>query len=185
MKKHDYLSRRQIQKMHDLSGDRNARRVLTNLKPSVASFRIETGENVYHLTKVGRERVGCEVVRSKSLQANHYIMRADAFLHYKGSEDWKNEIKVSVADVVTIIPDSYFRYNQMRHFLEVDHLQHMSKNREKIEKYRKLKETGAVQKNIGYFPRLVWVTLTEARKKQLLELSTGLDVVVHVWNDLK
>jgi hypothetical protein len=67
----------------------------------------------------------------------------------------------------------------------VDHLQHMAKNREKIERYKKLYQTGVFQQKMKYFPRLVWVTLTESRKKQLLEWCNGLDVVVHVWNEIK
>lgn len=185
MKKLDYLSRSQIQRIHSLSGDRNARRILDNMKAFVSSFRGETGENIYYLSKSGRERVGAEVVRQKTTQAAHYLMRNDTFIFYSGNEDWKNEVKFSVEGVVTVIPDAYFRFNQRRHFLEVDHLQHMNKNREKIDKYRKLSETGVFQQKLKYFPRLVWVTLTESRKRQLLEWCGGLDVIVYVWDEIK
>lgn len=185
MKRLDYLSRSQLQRMHDLSGDRNARRILSNMKPLLASFRGETGENIYYLNKSGRERVGCEIVRQKTAQANHFLMRNDVFIHYAGNEDWKNEMKFTVEGVVTVIPDAYFRYNQRRHFLEVDHLQHMVKNREKVERYKKLFETGVFQQKLKYFPRLVWVTMTEGRRRQLAEWCNGLDVVVHLWDDIK
>ncbi|MEV5028530.1 replication-relaxation family protein [Paenibacillus sp. LPE1-1-1.1] len=184
LKKLDYLARNQLQRIHSLSGDRNARRILDNLKPYVSTFRGENGENIYYLSKSGRERVGCDVVRNKTNQAGHYLMRNDAFIYYAGNEDWKNEVKFTVEGVLTLIPDAYFRHNQRRHFLEVDHLQHQHKNREKIDKYRKLSETGVFQQKLKYFPRLVWVTLTESRKRQLLEWCAGLDVVVHVWKDI-
>ncbi|KRE70969.1 hypothetical protein ASL11_10815 [Paenibacillus sp. Soil750] len=184
LKKLDYLSRSQLQRLHDLSGDRNARKVLDNMKQYISSFRGENRENIYHLNKLGRERVGSEVIRQKMNQAGHYLMRAGAYIHYDGNEDWRNELKFSVPEVVTVIPDSYFRYNQKRHFLEVDHLQHMNKNREKIERYKKLHATGVLQKKIGYFPRLVWVTLTESRKQQLTEWAIGLDTVIHIWNEI-
>lgn len=186
MKKLDYASRRQLQKLHDLSGDRNARKVLDNMKEYISCFRGDNGENIYYLNKTGRERVDCEVIRQKTVQAGHYLMRADAYIHYVGNEDWRNEMKFTVPDVVTVIPDAYFRYNQKRHFLEIDHLQHMSKNREKIDKYRKLQDTGVLQKKIGYFPRLVWVTLAESRKMQLTEwCGEDLNVVIHLWNEIR
>lgn len=181
----DYLTRRQIQRLHGLGGDRNARRVMQNISPYVSVFRGTNGENIYYLNKSGRERVGCEVVRQKTTQAGHYIMRNDAFIHYAGNEDWRNELPFRVENVVTVIPDAYFRFNQRRHFLEVDHMQHMQKNREKIERYKKLHQTGALQKKINYFPQLVWVTLTESRKQQLAELCKGVDVVIHLWHEIR
>lgn len=184
LKKLDYLSRSQLQKLHDLGGDRNARRVLCNMSEFASSFRNENGESIFYLSKYGRERVGCEVVRQKTNQVNHFLMRADAFIYYK-PEDWKNEIKISVTDVVSIIPDAYFRHQMRRHFLEVDHLQHMSKNSEKIEKYKKLKSTDTFQEKLKYFPPLVWVTITATRKKQLLEWCEGLDTVVHIWDEIR
>lgn len=112
-------------------------------------------------------------------------MRADAYIYYAANEDWRNELKFAVPDVVTVITDSYFRHNQKRHFLEVDHLQHMNKNKEKIERYKKLNETGVLQKKIGYFPCLVWVTLTEGRRQQLKEWCSGLNVIIHLWDEIK
>jgi hypothetical protein len=181
----DYLSRSQLQRLHGLGGDRNARRLLSNMKPYISCFRAENGENVFYLNKLGRERVGSEIVRQKTTQASHYIMRNDAYIYYVGSEDWKNEVKFSVESIATIIPDAYFRYNQRRHFIEIDHLQQMFKNRDKIERYKKLYETGVFQEKIKYFPRLVWVTLTESRRKQLVEWCGGLDTVVHLWDEIK
>ena len=170
--------------MHDLKGDRNARRVLADMSGLVSSFRSETGENIYYLNKAGRDRVGATIARQKIAQANHYLMRADAFIYYGSPADWRNEIKITVPDVVRVIPDAIFTKEARKHFVEIDHLQAMSKNAEKIQRYRKLKETGALQDKYLHFPRLVWVTLTEARRKQLTDLSKGLEVTIHLWADL-
>lgn len=185
LKKLDYLSRRQIQELHNLSGDRNAIRVLNGMREFISSFRCETGENIYYLNKSGRERTGAEVVRTRTAQVGHYLMRADAYIYYKDNEDWKNEMRMGVKDVVVFVTDAYFRHNSRRHFLEVDHLQHMSKNMDKIAKCKKFKDTGVMQEKIKYFPKLVWVTLTENRRKQLIEACQGLDVVVHLWDEIK
>lgn len=184
MKKLDYLSRSQIQRLHDLGGDRNARRVLSNMGSVVSSFRGETGESIFYLNKAGRERIGCETVRQKMAQVNHYLMRADAYMYFLPDE-WKNEVKVSVGDIVRLVPDAYFSYQLRRHFLEIDHLQHMQKNRDKIERYKRLRDTGSFQERLRYFPRLVWVTVTESRKRQLMELCSGLDSMIYTWADIR
>lgn len=189
LKKLDYLSRRQLQKLHDLRGDRNALRVLDSMSEYLSSFRSETGENIYYLNKAGRDRIGCEVVRQKSNQVNHFLMRNDVYIYYR-AEDWKTEMLINAKNdkgevTVTLTPDAYYRHNLKRHFLEADHLQHMQKNREKIERYKKFKTTGIFQRDLKYFPTLVWVTMTESRKKQLLEWCDGLETVVHLWDEIK
>jgi hypothetical protein len=150
----------------------------------VSSFYSESGVKIYHLNKLGRERIGCEIIRHKTNQVNHYLMRNDYYIFRKPYE-WKNEIKISVENEVTVIPDAYFRHDKSLHFLEVDHIQKMIKNHEKIEKYKKLKEIEVFQKKYNQFPKLVWVTLTENRKKQLLEWCKDLDVTVYVWYEIK
>nr|MBS7717071.1 hypothetical protein [Vibrio cholerae] len=47
LKKLGFLSRKQIQVLHDLGGDRNASRVMKTLEEYVSSFR--DGEKVYYL----------------------------------------------------------------------------------------------------------------------------------------
>lgn len=49
----DYLSRSQIQRLHSLSGDRNARLILAAMAPYLSRCRSSTSENVYYLNKLG------------------------------------------------------------------------------------------------------------------------------------
>ncbi|MCI3925161.1 replication-relaxation family protein [Paenibacillus sp. TRM 82003] len=185
LKKLDYMSRSQIQRLHGLSGDRNARRVLANMDHLLSSWRCETGETIFYLNKYGRERVGAEKVRQKIGQVGHYLMRNDMYIHLGSPREWKNEVRYRVEDVLTIVADAVYQVNGRRHFLEVDHLQHMVKNEEKIEKYRLLRSLGVLQERLRYFPRLVWVTLTEARRRQLAEWCEGLDVMIHLWDEIR
>jgi hypothetical protein len=180
----DYLSRNQLQKLHSLGGERNARRVMASLSEYLHSFRGDNGESIYYLNKAGRERVGAEKVRAKLADANHYLMRNDAYLFF-GASDWKNEMKFTIPGTVQVIPDAYFMLNGRRHFLEVDHLQAMGKNKEKLEKYRKLKATNLLQERLRYFPTLIWVTLTETRKKHLESWSEGLETKIYLWQEIK
>jgi len=146
------------------------------------SFRGDNGESIYYLTKAGRERVGADKVRAKLADANHYLMRSDAYLFFKAS-DWKNEMKFTIPGTVQVIPDAYFLLNMRRYFLEIDNLQSLSKNKEKLEKYRKLKASNLLQERLRYFPTLIWVTLTETRKKHLENWSEGLESKIYLWKE--
>jgi hypothetical protein len=183
LKKLDYLSRSQIQKIHRLGSDRNARRILQELEPYVSHFR--DGEKIYYLSKHGRERVNCEKVRKRTLQARHYLMRNDVYIAYNYPVTWKNEMKISVPDLVTVISDAMFKAEKIIHLVEVDHLQRMPKNRKKIESYQKLKRSGVFEQNYGHFPRLLWVTTTEHRRKELERLCEGLNVKIYTVNDFQ
>lgn len=184
LRKLDYLSRSQLQKLHQLGGERNARRVMASLSDYLLSFRGDNRESIYYLNKAGRERVGAEKVRAKLSDANHYLMRNDAYLFFRGN-DWKNEMKFTIPGTVQVIPDAYFMLNGRRHFLEVDHLQAMAKNKEKLEKYRKLKASNLLQERLRYFPTIIWVTLTETRKKQIESWSEGLETKIYLWKEIK
>lgn len=131
--------------------------------------------------------VGCEVVRQKIAQVGHYLMRNDMYIFLNRPDPWKNEVKIKVENVITLIPDAFYKHNQMYHFLEVDHLQRMHKNASKIDKYRMLKESGVFQKQYGYFPMLTWVTTTEHRRKQLQGWCEGLSLQskVYLWDEIK
>jgi hypothetical protein len=157
---------------------------MASLSDYLHSFRGDNGESIYYLNKTGRERVGAEKVRAKLADANHYLMRNDAYLFFKAS-DWKNEMKFTIPGTVQIIPDAYFLLNMRRYFLEIDNLQSLSKNKEKLEKYRKLKASNLLQERLRYFPTLIWVTLTETRKKQLESWSEGIETKIYLWKEIK
>jgi hypothetical protein len=114
-------------------------------------------------------------------------MRADAYIFLGGDANWRNEVafKLGAEENPLVIADSYFIHGGRRAFLEVDHLQHMNKNQDKIARYKQLRESGAFQKKIGYFPRLIWVTTTENRKAQLIDWCEELDSVVYLWSDIQ
>jgi hypothetical protein len=175
LKKLDYLTTSQIRRLHNLKGARNARKVLERLEPYLCHFR--EGENVYYLSRAGRDRVEASKVRKKTLQAIHYIMRNEAYIHFGRPHTWKNEVKVSDSNV-TIKADAMFTIDKKLHFVEVDHLQKMGENRLKVGKYHKLKESGHAFK-------LIWITTTEYRKKQLTKLCEGLEVMIHTIADIR
>lgn len=176
----DYLTRKQIQKLHDLKGDRNANRILKDMDKYLDYFN--TGQKVYYLNKSGREQINCEVVRNKITTANHYLMRNDLYIHYNQPSSWKNEIRmISGQDKnkITVVADAHFIHNNKHHIIEIDNLQKMKKNRAKIIKYRTLIERNSFKG----MPSLIWVTTSPYRKEKLFELCEGLDVLCYLATD--
>ncbi|WP_255301534.1 replication-relaxation family protein [Bacillus sp. AFS040349] len=165
--------------LHDLGSARNASKVMKNLEQYVSSFR--DGENIYYLNKEGRERVNSNKILKKTIQARHYIMRNSIYIGYGNPSTWKNEVKMGFKEIknATVVCDALFQKDKVFHIVEVDHTQKMTKNRTKVEKYRKLIEYGLFERP----PKFIWITTTELRRKQLLELCEGLEVHVFTVKD--
>lgn len=178
LKRFDYLTRSQIQRIHNLKGDRNANRFLNDMGEYLSSFRHGL-EKVYYLNKSGRDRVNCEVIRKKTPQIQHYILRNQAWIHLGRPFDWENEVKIIVGDTSIICDAKYTAKGKIPVFVEIDVSQAMAVNQRKIEKYRKFKElTG--QK---FF--LIWITELDSRRVKLKELSEGLSAIVHSAKEIQ
>lgn len=173
----DYLSRSQIQTLHDLGSARNKSRVMKDMSEYVSSFR--DGELIYYLSKEGRELVSATKIRKKTLQARHYIMRNSLYVAYGAPTTWKNEVKLEVPKQIRIVCDALFTQDGHYQIIEIDNQQKMSTNKSKIAKYRKLLELGVFDKQ----PRFIWLTTTNYRRKQLAQLCEGLDVQLFTVSD--
>lgn len=179
----DYLTKTQIQRLHDLKGDRNAYRILQRLEPYINYFH--DGHRVYYLSKEGREKIGCRVVRHKITTADHYLMRNDLYIHLSQPESWRNEIKMiseeGTKHEIVVVADAHYMVGNKHHIIEIDNTQKMKKNKIKIDKYRRL-----IQRNsFKGMPKLIWVTTSDYRRNALLDLCEGLEVEVYLHSDLK
>jgi Replication-relaxation len=179
--KHGFMTRSQLQRLHALGTPRNASRVLKNMSECLNTFREH--ENVYYLNKRGRERIGSATIRTRSLQIHHILMRNELYLFFNRPSYWQTEIPVAVGDL-KLIPDVLFAKDKY-YFAEIDHTQKMTVNQKKIEKYRQLKKTGAFQERYKHFPKLIWVTTTEHRKKQLQNACKDLEHDVYTLEDFR
>lgn len=177
MKRCDYLSRSQLQAIHNLGSPRNTSRVLKDMSRYVTYFR--DGEAIYYLTKEGRELVNAKKVRKKTLQARHFIMRNSLYIAYGCPETWKNEVKLELPNRVKAICDALFSHEGCYYIIEVDHTQTMLANKTKMSKYRKLIDLGVFDRE----PAFIWITTTEYRSRKLEELCEGLDVKVFTISD--
>lgn len=111
-------------------------------------------------------------------QIQHRIMRNDAYIYFNPT-GWISERKFEKP--VAITADAYFKYNDKYHFLEVDHTQGWHKNVDKLERYKQFKECGVFQKQLGYFPVIVWVMKYDSRKEKLLELAREMKLQCKVF----
>lgn len=178
MKKFDYLTRRQIQTIHGLGGDRNANRILNDMAPYLGDFRHGL-EKVYHLNKQGRERIGAEVPRKKTPNIQHYLLRNQLWIRMQRPHNWQNEVKLKIDDKTILIADAQFRTKgKINVFVEVDISQPMIKNKVKLEKYKWLKEV------TGDDFHLLWVTELESRRPKLNEMMQGFPGQVFTLNEI-
>lgn len=187
LKKFDYLTVKQFQKLHDLKSDRNAYRVINQLEPYMHVFK-DDGTNVYYLNKKGREVVDSNKVRRKLTSAKHYLLRNDLYIYLGKPRSWQNEIRAKYEDNkerIIAVADAHYTTksypHSKHHLVEIDNTQKLSKNKIKIEKYRRLIEKGVFKG----MPKLIWVTTTPYRQETLKDLCDGLDAEVFLNKDIK
>lgn len=172
LKKLDYLTRSQIQKLHDLGKDRNATRILKNMEDYINHFR--EGENIYYLSAEGRKRVGATKARRRSSDAMYYIWRNYIYMKYGCPDTWESDVKID-----GITADATFTVNGKLYVVETDRLP--QNNEEKIAKYRELLDNGAFETT----PIFIWVANTEFSKMKLEDALQGLNSEVYLLNDLQ
>src|SRR5690625_4682079 len=127
LKRFDYLTMKQFQKLHDLKSSRNAYRVIKQLEPCVNVFK-DDGVNVYYLNEKGREYVNSYKKRTKITTAKHYLLRNDLFIHSGKPSTWKNEIRMEYESdnkKITVVADAHYTTiaytNNKLHIVEIDH----------------------------------------------------------------
>lgn len=177
LKKLGYISRSQIQIIHELGSPRTAQRTMKSLEEYVSSFR--DGETIFYLNQEGRNRVGASKVLKKSTTARHYIMRNDLYIAYECPDSWKNELRLRYKPAnINVVTDAFFERDGHMYIVEVDHTQKMKANENKISKYKKLLDHGVLKS-----PKFVWITTTEYRREQLGKMCDGLDVQIFTVAD--
>lgn len=152
-----FASRQQIQRMFELGSDRNAQRILKSMSLYVNIIKRKEGY-VYYLNKKGRDYVGSTVKRSKAENIEHALLRNEIYINYGQPEVWRIEEPITLDGQIHVIPDVQFRDGDQKFLLEVDRLQSMVKNKQKIERYAKIKSK---------IPLLLWIVENEKRKPKL------------------
>ena len=160
-----YATRKQLQIICNLAGDRNASRILRRMEldKSIQSLRMEY--KVYSLTYRGKERIGSSTdVRTGHVE--HTLMRNDLYIRLGMPRDWKTEMEIMYNDQQErMVCDAVFSKNSEWQFVEVDNQQTMKNN------YNKLKNYSIMRKDIfrqfNHHPTVIWYTVSETRKQKL------------------
>ena len=184
-----FATRKQLQIIHGLGGERNATRVLNSLSEYLHIKR--SNQNIYYLNQKGREMVGCDRDLKWNIQAEHYLLRNDMYIHFGMPSDWRIEERVKFKIQVdkslkemSIVPDATFSIEGRFHFLEVDRTQSMHDNIKKIKQYALLQE--AIVKQFTVKPLIVFYTVTKSRKEKLEQLckTNNLECIVLCTDDI-
>ncbi|WP_165886795.1 replication-relaxation family protein [Scopulibacillus darangshiensis] len=178
-----FASRSQLQKVHSLGSDRNACRVMSELKQYVNKF--VDGESIFYLNKKGAQVIGHPgAAMSKKMNYTHTLMRNDLYIYYGQPDLWKNEPRFKVVEQGLIVqPDAFFKHDRtgQRMFVEIDHTQYMVANVKKLERYKQLSDSRAVHKQFGYFPEIVWLTISNVRRERLEAAANKLKLKIKVF----
>jgi hypothetical protein len=112
-------------------------------------------------------------------------MRNDIYIHYRCPRKWQNDYPVPTKEF-TIVPDAVFEVNGTQYFLEVDRMQKLNVNIEKLNKYKRFRDTNMWQMyNGGKFPVILFYVTKDSRKHQLMEKNPGLELLVLTKEDLR
>ncbi|PGC21096.1 hypothetical protein COM11_26775 [Bacillus pseudomycoides] len=167
LNKLEFASRRQLQAIHALGSIRNANRVLKDLRQycHVTSYNREF---VYYLNKKGLALLGLDPnERKKKHQLEHILLRNEAWM-WLGFPEWKTEQVIQFRyqnEEKTIVPDAYYVVDKVPHFVEIDRLQHMKVNEEKIKHYALIAKIYKKQRDI--MPNILFFTISDYREKKL------------------
>lgn len=158
----NFATRKQLQVVERLGGDRNAQRILQRMEKdrTISSMRRE--QKIYYLSNRGKEAIGSNQSKLKRNKIKHTLMRNDLYIRLNMPETWKKEVPVRVADETLLISDAMFTVGDSHFFIEIDNVQTMRTNYDKIKKYKEL--SNMMQ---GKRLTLIWYTLSKVRQDKL------------------
>lgn len=181
LSKLEFASRRQLQAIHCLGSIRNANRILKDLTP-YCHVTSHNREYVYYLNKKGMALLGIHAKeRKKKHQFEHILLRNEAWM-WLGFPDWKTEQVIQFRyqnEEKTIVPDAYYVKDQVPYFVEIDRLQHMKVNEEKIQYYGLITKIYRKQNNI--VPNVLFFTISDYREKKLEDYGVKYNVYVRTF----
>jgi hypothetical protein len=181
-----FMTTQQIHSIHGYSGkygENVTRRKLKELesKGFLKSWKPDIySSKVFYLTKAGAKEVelynGYDNVKTfqKSNQTLHHVMVTEVYVQLKkaGVKLRRFVIHPKVGEIEADAFIEYLEGNSLKViFLEADRAtETLQVLTEKLEEYKKVYESDWYQKRLGNFPRVAFVTSTEARRRALIRL---------------
>lgn len=162
-----YATRKQLQIINGLGGERNAQRILQRMERDKSINSIRTEQKVYFLSNRGKEKIGSNQGELNKRLITHTLMRNDLYIKLGMPNEWFKERPVKWGEN-KLIPDATFIKKGEYHFVEIDNQQTMKINIEKIKKYKELSHVVFQQYN--HTPTLIWYTVSTIRKQKIKEI---------------
>lgn len=161
----NFATRKQLQIIENLGGDRNARRILHQMEKGKSIKSVRQEQKIYYLSNRGKDRIGVSPGELKRDKIKHTLMLNDLYILLDQPDDWKTEYPINKEDEVFLIPDAMFKRKGQFHFVEIDNTQTMKTNVEKIKKYKELSKN--IYRQFKHHPTLIWYSLSPTRKEKL------------------
>src|SRR5690625_6246809 len=134
----NFATRKQLQVIENLGGDRNAQRVLKRMEKDRTLLSVRHEQKIYYLSNRGKERIGSNQSRLKRNKIKHTLMRNDLYIKLGLPSTWKNEVPININGETLLIADAMYTKGKNYYFVEIDNVQTMRTNYEKIKKYKQL-----------------------------------------------
>jgi len=164
-----YATRKQLQILEGLGGERNAQRIIQRLEREKYISSIRQEMKIYFLNKKGQRQIGSNKDLNKKW-IRHTIMRNDLYIKLGMPADWQKEVKLNMNGELFLVADAMYSKNGINHFVEIDNQNTMNNNAEKIRKYKEL--FNAIFNQFKHHPVLIWYTLSDVRKEKLNDLCS-------------
>ncbi|ASN07359.1 hypothetical protein CFK40_09980 [Virgibacillus necropolis] len=173
-----YATRKQLQVIEKLGGDRNAHRILYQMEKdkTIASVRYEY--KIYYLSNRGKDRIGSKQAELKKAWITHSLMRNDLYIRLGQPSDWRKEVPIAWGEN-KLIPDATYKRRGEFQFIEIDNTQSMQTNVGKIDKYKELSRV--VFGQYKHTPTVIWYSLSEVRKGKLREACENAGVKYRIY----
>lgn len=171
--------------IHDLGSIRNANYFLKDMQKYM-NVTQHKKEYVYYLNKTGAELIGHAKLYKKNNRLSHTLMRNEAWLLCYCPESWEIERPIEFGadgEKKVIIPDARYMDNRIPCFVEIDRLQSIKENENKIQTYKILCN---LYKQRGVTPIIQFFTISKIRQKNLENLGVKYDVYLqsHVVEEI-
>ncbi|WP_175074674.1 replication-relaxation family protein [Terribacillus sp. AE2B 122] len=161
-----FATRKQLQLIEQLGGDRNAHRILKEMEQDKLIGSQRTEQKVYYVAARGRDAIGSTKDELRTGKMKHTLMRNEMYIKLGMPGDWRNEVPVTWGQN-KLIPDAMYHLKGEVHFVEVDNTQPMRSNYEKIKRYSELSRL--IFESQKHLPTLIWCTISASRKAKLEE----------------
>ena len=149
-----YATREQLQIINNLGGNRNSNRILLDMERMGYIKSVRYDRKIYYVD-----------TRLKRSEIQHVLMRNNLYIKFGMPSDWKKEVPLRINGEVRLIPDAMFKRGGEIHFVEIDVMQAMKINYEKIRKYEDISKI--ISDQFKHRPTLIFHTISDSRRRKL------------------